>query len=997
MDHGLLRRGSISRFRFNLTMPASAPKIPESVRSAARAFSCHKPSPPQGAVSASATTANNHSNDSHACTTHSLSSASRSFPNLARFVPRDRRPSEASYRSAVSSRSSHNSVTAAPTPTTNTTTTTSTTPSSTCTNGAIACTTTTCTSTTHNASAVAGRPPKPRRPLLPTPRTPSMDLMRRRRPALPSFANRPRRRTGTQRGSSNGSNASNASNGSNASSGDRISDALPPSPQMSSSSIPSTTPSSSQPISSSPSRSAPPISTSPSLSHPHPLPSQPFSQQSHSPSPHSQLTPSLPVPNSPPAPDLLEDFDSLVHSDVQMSQGKRGARTRRNSSGHSSRSKRSSATGSGQGPLARAAAVSGSLLGPRYSSDAISPWPRLPRTRARRKRHSHSCDSIPSPISATSQYESVPNDNVLVEIGTRLPDRPLHEAQRDVFGRRRGDFVVNGQSLTRSTQRPTLACYEEYDHVVVDDEEDEVDDEDEDDDDDIIDDVIDDDDDDYEDDDDDDDNDGDKSYNGKRPANGCVTMATSNHEIENNDIFGRHVTGQKVNPGATRVGREGPKLSSAMKTSVVSNGSTIYGSQHSETLEYSTVEYDSVDDLSNLGTIEGEWEKGVREEDSDDGSNISDDGISDVIDDDDDDDDDIDVDIDVDDVNDDDDDDYYYDDEDEDDDDDDDNEVSHVEEIFDGDEEETLRNIAKAIDSSKGRLRNSVNMNKAFQAVIRSGDGLIRRSDLIQATLNSSDSKDASMIILLEPNSYGNGSNGVSSGETNGRRMNIRDENTRDVNGNDDDTDVNNDNRISNDSNNRKCHSRDKNKHKNKCAKRNKSGDTSGGILGAVKDMRRTNDTSAPSSSCTRRKDEGSVGFSTSMTAKQCAATLETLLREMECKVCRYGEEVDDGRFVIRLRTSRAIGQTGAQLDGRKARDRKVRIIVIVREEDDIRTSVSFKRLGGFHASRDSHIPLCLEIRERFQREWPAVVEALYIRLPTGSATTGAAVSTNTV
>lgn len=219
-------------------------------------------------------------------------------------------------------------------------------------------------------------------------------------------------------------------------------------------------------------------------------------------------------------------------------------------------------------------------------------------------------------------------------------------------------------------------------------------------------------------------------------------------------------------------------------------------------------------------------------------------------------------------------------------------------------EEETMKNIEKAIDSSKGRLRNSANMSKAFKAVIKSGEGLVRKSELIQATLNSDESKDPSMIILLDPES---------------------------------------------------C-------------------DPSNPHLEGV------STTSEESCSVEAMQNVGivanrSMGFSTSMTAKQCAATLETILREMACKVSRYEEEEYGARHLIRLKASR-------QANSGRVVERKIRIMVTIREEDRIRTSVAFRRIAGIYSSRDSHIPLCADIRDRFQREWPAVVEALYIRLP---------------
>lgn len=222
-------------------------------------------------------------------------------------------------------------------------------------------------------------------------------------------------------------------------------------------------------------------------------------------------------------------------------------------------------------------------------------------------------------------------------------------------------------------------------------------------------------------------------------------------------------------------------------------------------------------------------------------------------------------------------------------------------------EEESIKTIAMAIDSSKGKLRKSANMSRAFKAVIKSGEGWVRKSEVIQATMDSEERKDPSMIILLDPSSYDVANPHVEGVST--------------------------------------------------------TSEESGSA-----------DTVPTSNSNTN----ASLGFSTSMTAKQCAATLETLLREMSCKVSRYPETEQGSREVIRLRVIR-------NSHGGRRMGRKTKIMVTVREEDHIRTSVSFRRLPGLYGSRDSHIPLCTDIRERFQREWPAVVEALYIRFPSDS------------
>eukprot|EP00178_Gracilaria_changii_P023351 TRINITY_DN70726_c0_g1_i1.p1 TRINITY_DN70726_c0_g1~~TRINITY_DN70726_c0_g1_i1.p1 ORF type:complete len:608 (-),score=94.52 TRINITY_DN70726_c0_g1_i1:566-2227(-) len=222
----------------------------------------------------------------------------------------------------------------------------------------------------------------------------------------------------------------------------------------------------------------------------------------------------------------------------------------------------------------------------------------------------------------------------------------------------------------------------------------------------------------------------------------------------------------------------------------------------------------------------------------------------------------------------------------------------------DFDEQEAIRHITRAIDSSKGRLRKSANMSKAFTSVIKSGDGFLRKSELIQQTLNSEDSKDPSMIILLDPESC----------EPNTIRV--------------------------------------------------EGASSASEESGSVENMKSVHVVPPLN-----------FGFSTSMTARQCAATLETILRDMACRVSRYTEEQNGKNNVVKLKATQVSG-------GARLLERKVKVLVTVREEDHIRTSVSFRRVATIYGNRDAHFPLCSEIRERFQREWPAVVEALYIRVP---------------
>lgn len=423
------------------------------------------------------------------------------------------------------------------------------------------------------------------------------------------------------------------------------------------------------------------------------------------------------------------------------------------------------------GDVPRGMWASGSLFAQRLSSDQGPSR----STRFGRVRNATDLRSLRWKRASYSYSDFPRVEEDLVEIGDRLPDRLERTAGEDVFGRRRGDLVIQGESLARSSGQPVLACQDEV------------------------------------------------GMDSKR----TLQVQMQQQDKEKDKL--RQLSAQQANkrPISEKIDRPKP-------------------------LQVRSVSAFGSDTMSKRPPLGGKTRFSTR------GGTMR--------------------------------------------------EIRRLSDMEGVEEEETMKNIAKAMESSKGRLRKSANMSNAFRAVIRAGDGFVRKSDLIQATLNSGESKDASMIILLEPDCFdGSGTSG-----TEGISC-ISDES---------------------------------------------------GSADIVRGGRKL-----PSLGT-------GIGFSTSMTAKQCAATLETILREMTCKVVRSSEGMEDGRYVIRLRLCRGFNDIGRMLD------RKVRVLVIIREEDRIRTSVSFRRVGGLYASREAHVPLCTEIRDRFQREWPAVVEALYIRLP---------------
>lgn len=124
--------------------------------------------------------------------------------------------------------------------------------------------------------------------------------------------------------------------------------------------------------------------------------------------------------------------------------------------------------------------------------------------------------------------------------------------------------------------------------------------------------------------------------------------------------------------------------------------------------------------------------------------------------------------------------------------------------------------------------------------------------------------------------------------------------------------------------------------------------------------------------------------FSTTMSAKQAAATLETTCRDMSCRVKRVPNDEDTLSLSaglgtkVKLKISRPGPRFGAP------NQRRVKAYIIIHEHDKLRTDVYLNKIpvqfgisdhAAFNALTD-------DIRWRFQREWPRLVDALYIRAP---------------
>lgn len=63
---------------------------------------------------------------------------------------------------------------------------------------------------------------------------------------------------------------------------------------------------------------------------------------------------------------------------------------------------------------------------------------------------------------------------------------------------------------------------------------------------------------------------------------------------------------------------------------------------------------------------------------------------------------------------------------------------------------------------------------------------------------------------------------------------------------------------------------------------------------------------------------------------------------------------------------------------------RKIKCHIVICEHDKLRTDVYLKRVHGMGIIPDSaaFATLADDIRWRFQREWPRLVDALYVRVP---------------
>lgn len=120
--------------------------------------------------------------------------------------------------------------------------------------------------------------------------------------------------------------------------------------------------------------------------------------------------------------------------------------------------------------------------------------------------------------------------------------------------------------------------------------------------------------------------------------------------------------------------------------------------------------------------------------------------------------------------------------------------------------------------------------------------------------------------------------------------------------------------------------------------------------------------------------------FSTTMTARQAAATLETICRDMRCKVKRVDEAAaptpGSPGAIVRLRVARSGARFGPPAL------RRVRAVIVIAEHDKLRTDVYLRRATGLLPDHAAFATLSDDIRARFQREWPRIVDALYVRVP---------------
>ncbi len=59
-----------------------------------------------------------------------------------------------------------------------------------------------------------------------------------------------------------------------------------------------------------------------------------------------------------------------------------------------------------------------------------------------------------------------------------------------------------------------------------------------------------------------------------------------------------------------------------------------------------------------------------------------------------------------------------------------------------------------------------------------------------------------------------------------------------------------------------------------------------------------------------------------------------------------------------------------------------MKAVITICEEDKVRTDVYLKKVAGLLPDTAAFLSLSEDIRSRFQREWPRLVDALYMRSP---------------
>ena len=113
-----------------------------------------------------------------------------------------------------------------------------------------------------------------------------------------------------------------------------------------------------------------------------------------------------------------------------------------------------------------------------------------------------------------------------------------------------------------------------------------------------------------------------------------------------------------------------------------------------------------------------------------------------------------------------------------------------------------------------------------------------------------------------------------------------------------------------------------------------------------------------PGKSVTKKSRAKQPSFSTTMTARQAAATLETICQGMGCTVKRIDERSTHGVSVVKLRVTRA----GARIGCRTLRS--VRAHIVLAEHGTMRTDVYLRKRRGLFSDRSAFVTLSHDIWE---------------------------------